>query len=80
MLVSEGVNEKRIKDRMNHNQRKEHHVSLNVHIKLKESKAGDSFQEETVISPAYHEKEQRRKELQNKQLLSIDLLYKVYFK
>lgn len=79
MLVSEGVNEKRIKDRMNHNQRKEHHVSLNVHIKLKESKAGDSFQEETVIS-AYHEKEQRRKELQNKQLLSIDLLYKVYFK
>lgn len=65
---------------MNHNQRKEHHASLNVQVKLKELKADDIFKKEAVISPAYKEREQRGKELQNKQLFSIDVLTKVYFK
>lgn len=51
---------------MNHNQRKEHHASLNVQVKLKELKADDIFKKEAVISPAYKEREQRGKELQNK--------------
>lgn len=80
MLVSEGINGKRIENRVNHNQRKEHHASLNVQVKLKELKADDIFRKEAVISSAYKEKEQRGKELQNKQLLSIDVLTKVYFK
>lgn len=54
--------------------------SLNVQIKLKELKADDIFKEEAVNSHAYKEKEQRGKELQNKHLLSIDALSKVYFK
>ena len=51
-----------------------------MQIKLKELKADDICKEEAVISRAYKEKEQRGEELQNKQLLSIDVLSKAYFK